>query len=49
MNRLTAAGVIIALSVLCAGIAHGAERPGRPNVVYIALEDITPMMGVLRR
>lgn len=45
MNRLITTCVMIALSVLCAAIAHGAEQPDRPNILYIALEDITPMMG----
>ena len=34
-----------AFSFLCAATAHGAEQPDRPNIVWISLEDITPMMG----
>jgi N-sulfoglucosamine sulfohydrolase len=45
VNGLIPAGVLIALSVLCSEISHGTEQPDRPNVVYIAIEDITPMMG----
>ncbi len=33
------------LSVLCAATAHGVEQPERPNILWISLEDITPMMG----
>ena len=44
-HRLITAGVMTVLSVLCATIALGADQPSRPNIVYIALEDITPMMG----
>ena len=56
MNRLIVAGVMYALSVLCAGsfaeldqekMASPSESiaKSQPNIVYIALEDITPMMG----
>jgi N-sulfoglucosamine sulfohydrolase len=34
-----------AFSFLCAAIAHGAEQPDRPNILWLSLEDITPMMG----
>ena len=44
-HGLTTAGAIAALSLLSAAISPGAEQPHRPNIVYIALEDITPMMG----
>jgi len=34
-----------AFSFLCAATACGAEQPDRPNILWISLEDITPMMG----
>jgi len=34
----------MAIACLCAFAAYGAETD-RPNILYIALEDITPMMG----
>ena len=33
------------LSVLCGITLAAEERPARPNIVWISLEDITPMMG----
>ena len=45
MNGLVTAGVMAAFSFLCAEAAHGAEQPNRPNILWISLEDITPMMG----
>lgn len=34
-----------ALASLCTITTHGAEQPDRPNILWISLEDITPMMG----
>jgi hypothetical protein len=45
LNSLITTGVMAALSALCAATAHEAEHPDRPNIVWISLEDITPMMG----
>ena len=45
MNRLITTCALTVLSVLCAAVAHPGEQPDAPNIVYIALEDITPMMG----
>ena len=38
-------GMMAALAFLCAATAFGAEQPDRPNILWISLEDITPMMG----
>jgi N-sulfoglucosamine sulfohydrolase len=35
----------IPLASLCAITVNGAEQPNRPNILWISLEDITPMMG----
>ncbi len=45
MNGLITAGVIATLSCLCSATAREAEQPDRPNILWISLEDITPMMG----
>jgi len=37
--------LLATLAVLCAASACVADGADRPNIVYIALEDITPMMG----
>lgn len=42
MNRLITASVLAALTVFCALAARAADRP---NIVWISLEDIGPMMG----
>ena len=33
-------------SVLYSATAYGAEQPVRPNILWISLEDITPMMPI---
>lgn len=37
--------VCAAVALLCVSKGYGTEQPARPNILYIALEDITPMMG----
>ena len=37
--------VCAVVAVLCVSNTHGGDRSERPNILYIALEDITPMMG----
>jgi len=39
------AGMLVAFSLLSAATTHGAVQPDRPNILWISLEDITPMMG----
>ena len=41
----SAAGVALAHTLAPYAFAQGDAGAGRPNVLYIALEDITPMMG----
>ena len=45
MNRIIATHLLAALFLSCATIAHGADQTDRPNILWISLEDITPMMG----
>lgn len=45
MNRVIAAGVMAVFAFSCAAPVDGAEQPDRPNILWISLEDITPMMG----
>ncbi|MDG2127719.1 MAG: sulfatase-like hydrolase/transferase [Fuerstiella sp.] len=45
MKNDTTLVVYSAVALLCASNAHGAEQSDRPNILYIALEDITPMMS----
>lgn len=45
MNRIIRAHLLAAFSFLCAIPTYAAVPPNRPNIVYIAIEDITPMMG----
>ena len=45
MIKTITAILSVALVSLNARAAHGAEQPDRPNILWISLEDITPMMG----
>ncbi|MHC4404084.1 MAG: sulfatase-like hydrolase/transferase [Planctomycetota bacterium] len=45
MNRIIANHLLAALFLTCATITHGADHADRPNILWISLEDITPMMG----
>ncbi len=45
MKRMTRRLLHAAFVVLCAITTLGAEQPDRPNILWISLEDITPMMG----
>jgi len=45
MNRIIATHLLAALFLSCATITHGADQTDRPNILWISLEDITPMMG----
>lgn len=44
-STLVTSSVMAAIALLCAATALGADQPDRPNIVWISLEDITPMMG----
>ena len=47
-SKLPAPAVSLTMAVgLLIGLQHTvlAEKPSRPNIVWISLEDITPMMG----
>ena len=45
MNKFLIAAFLLTFSILCSADVRAARAPGRPNIVWISLEDITPMMG----
>ena len=45
MNSVIRTQLLAALSLLCVLTGCGAAQADRPNIVWISLEDITPMMG----
>ena len=45
MDGTTRIHLTVALSLLCALAGCGAVPADRPNIVWISLEDITPMLG----
>ena len=45
MNRPMTLRLRVALTLLCTLNGCGSSRAGRPNTVWISLEDITPMTG----
>ncbi len=45
MDSVIQTHVLAALSFLCAITGCGAPTAAKPNILWISLEDITPMMG----